>query len=66
MKKQIISALLVGAMAVSLAACGSSGEAGKTAESGAAQPANVEKEDDHTLSVYAWDKNFNIPALEAA
>lgn len=28
--------------------------------------ADVADEDEHTLSVYAWDKNFNIPALEAA
>ena len=28
--------------------------------------ADVANEDEHTLSVYAWDKNFNIPALEAA
>ncbi len=28
--------------------------------------ANVAMADDHTVTVAAWDKNFNIPALEAA
>ncbi|MBP3782034.1 MAG: sugar ABC transporter substrate-binding protein [Butyrivibrio sp.] len=32
----------------------------------AAPTADVASEGEHELSVYAWDKNFNIPALEAA
>ncbi|WP_026509742.1 ABC transporter substrate-binding protein [Butyrivibrio sp. LC3010] len=37
-----------------------------TAEEEAAPTADVSSEGEHELSVYAWDKNFNIPALEAA
>ncbi len=35
-------------------------------EEAAAPAADVASEGEHELSVYAWDKNFNIPALEAA
>ena len=31
-----------------------------------AEGVDVASEDENTLSVYAWDANFNIPALEAA
>ncbi len=37
-----------------------------TATETAAATADVASEGEHELSVYAWDKNFNIPALEAA
>ncbi len=42
--------------------------AAATADSGAKDEAaaNVSAEGDHELSVYAWDANFNIPALKAA
>lgn len=78
MKKQILSAVLVTAMAASLGACGSSSSSSSTAASGStvtsatestssgAAKADVANEDEHTLSVEAWDANFNIPALEAA
>ena len=36
------------------------------AEETEAPTADVSSEGEHELSVYAWDKNFNIPALEAA
>ncbi len=36
------------------------------AEEEAAPTADVASEGEHELSVYAWDANFNIPALEAA
>ncbi len=36
------------------------------AASTATATADAASEDENTLSVYAWDKNFNIPALEAA
>lgn len=71
MKKQVLSALLAGIVAVSLAGCGgSSSGSGSNSTAGAggssAAAVDVSGEDENTLSVYAWDKNFNIPALEAA
>lgn len=70
MKKQILSTLLVAAMAAAtLAGCGgsaSSSSVASEASSEAASTANVASEDENTLSVAAWDKNFNIPALQAA
>ena len=52
------------AMALSLAACSSSTAATSTAS--AATTSGSSASGDHTLTVYAWDKNFNIPALQAA
>ncbi len=81
MKRKIVSAILAAVVAATtLAGCGSGsssdGAAATTAGSEAAgsQAAGSEAAggaadagaDGHTLSVYAWDKNFNIPALEAA
>ena len=40
--------------------------AAETEAKPAAQAVDTGAEDEHTLSVYAWDKNFNIPALKAA
>ncbi len=74
MKRKIISAVLAGVMAMSLTACGgqtastdttTAADDSAAAESSTAT-ADVASEDEHTLSVYAWDKNFNIPALQAA
>ena len=74
MKKRLVSAMMVGTMlAGALTGCGGSsgGDAAPAATKAAgaessAATADVAAEDEHTLSVYAWDKNFNIPALEAA
>ena len=56
MKRKVFAVLLAGAMVFSLAACGSSGsDKGAEAEG-----------DGHTLTLYAWDPAFNIPAMEAA
>ncbi|MDD3362416.1 MAG: ABC transporter substrate-binding protein [Hespellia sp.] len=63
MKKKILAVLLASAMVVSLAACGGSGSSDSSDGSTAAP---VTSDDENTLTVYAWDKNFNIPALEAA
>ncbi|MBE5825593.1 MAG: carbohydrate ABC transporter substrate-binding protein [Butyrivibrio sp.] len=41
-------------------------EAPAATEAEAPATADVASEGEHELSVYAWDKNFNIPALEAA
>ena len=71
MNKRAISLLLVAVMAAAtLAGCGGNsapaagGDAAAPAEGGeAAAPAG---DAGHTLSVYAWDASFNIPALQAA
>lgn len=57
MKKKLLSLLLVSALAVSaFAGCGKKSDEG----------AGSAEKDPNTLTVYAWDANFNIPALEAA
>ncbi|SEA46788.1 lactose/L-arabinose transport system substrate-binding protein [Pseudobutyrivibrio sp. ACV-2] len=73
MKKKLISLMLVGAMASSMVACGGSdaGSADTATDSAAttedgASTADVQSDDENTLTVYAWDENFNIPALKAA
>ena len=59
--------MLVGAMVVSLAACGGSSSSGGAAPAaGESTAAAVPSGGEHTLTVSAWDHNFNIPALEAA
>ncbi len=71
MKRKLLSLMLVGAMATSMVACGSSStettaDTAATTEDGAAPAADVQSDDENTLTVYAWDENFNIPALQAA
>ena len=58
MKRKLIALLTASVMAVSMV------PAAVYAEE--APAADVASEDENTLSVYAWDANFNIPALEAA
>ena len=58
MKKRVLSILLAGVMAFSLAACGGGGsDEGDQAE---------QEGGGNKLTVFAWDPAFNIPALEAA
>ncbi len=80
MKRKALSIFLASAMSLSLlAGCGGAADTASTttdagqaeapaADAGteAAPTADVASEGEHELSVYAWDKNFNIPALEAA
>ncbi len=82
MKKKVLALLVATAMTAALIGCGSaSGEAAAPAdapaetaeadeageaEAPAAEEAAPAAEGGKTLSVYAWDANFNIPALEAA
>lgn len=77
MKRKFFSVLLAGVLALSIAGCGSSASSSSeeastqeassgTASAEGTQAVDTSKEDDNTLSVYAWDKNFNIPALKAA
>lgn len=57
MKKKLISVLLAGIMVLSLAACGG-GKSGSSKKG--------VSDDPNTLTVFAWDPSFNIPALKAA
>lgn len=67
MRKKIMSMALVGVMVASLAACGGSGSSSSSGDSNSSGSSEaVTSDDENTLTVYAWDKNFNIPALEAA
>ena len=56
MKRKWLSILLVGAMTLSLAACGSSDS----------KDEKKSEEGGHKLSIMAWDTAFNIPAIQAA
>ena len=56
MKRKWLSILLVGAMTLSLAACGSSDS----------KDEKKSEEGGHKLSIMAWDPAFNIPAIQAA
>ena len=50
MGKKIVAILLIATMAMGIAACGGSGD----------------KKDDNTITVWCWDKTFNIFAMEEA
>ena len=66
MKRKILSVVLAATMSIALfAGCGSSSKS-SSGDSKKAAAVDTSKEGKHELSVYAWDKNFNIPALEAA
>lgn len=68
MKKKVISLLLVGAMVASMGAmagCGSNGS-DQGGDSSAVAEGSGSGGDEHTLTLMAWDPNFNIPAMEAA
>ena len=59
--------LLVSAMAASLVAgCGSSTSTSDGTEGGSSSASSSDASGDNTLTVWAWDENFNIPALQAA
>jgi lactose/L-arabinose transport system substrate-binding protein len=66
MKKKLVSLLMVAAMSASLlAGCGGSSdstEGGASSSSGSA----AAEEGENKLTIWAWDKNFNIPAIQAA
>ena len=62
MKKKIISVMLVSAMVASMfAGCGNKEEGSK-----GGTEASTSGEGSNTLKVWAWDANFNNPALKAA
>ncbi|MDO4329790.1 MAG: sugar ABC transporter substrate-binding protein [Lachnospiraceae bacterium] len=68
MRKKLISTLLVGTMTLSLAACGgsSSSNSGNGGGSSSGGGSSAPSGNENTLTVYAWDPAFNIPALKAA
>mgnify|MGYP001093506675 CR=1 FL=1 len=61
MRKNIIALMTAGVMAAGMIAPMTA-----LADETEAPSADVASEDENTLSVYAWDANFNIPALQAA
>ena len=67
MKKKMITALLASAMVLSLVACGGGGTdsngGGDTSSSGSGTSSSS---DSNELTVWAWDQNFNIKAIETA
>ena len=68
MKKKNVAALMAAALTASmLAGCGSSASSAAPAESVAESEAETTTADgDETLTVWAWDPNFNIYALKQA
>ena len=65
MKRKALSILLVAAMTATMGmGCGTGKGSSSNGGTQAGDP--TAGEDEHTLSVNAWDKNFNIPALQAA
>ncbi len=67
--KRIIVLALAASMLASLAACGGGGSTGGDSGDGGDDAGSAEmgtSDDENTLTVAAWDPNFNIPALEAA
>lgn len=68
MKKKLLSVLLVGAMAFSLAACGGGGgsdDSGSGSSGDSGSDAGGSSGGDK-LVVWTWDPAFNIPAIEEA
>ena len=55
MRKKIVAILLAATMAIGITACGNQSESNKEA-----------KKDDNTITVWCWDKTFNIFAMEEA
>ena len=82
MRRRVVSLMMVAAMVASMTAgCGSSSDTASTdsstssaattdssteAKGGDTAAASDSTSGGHKLTVAAWDKNFNIPALEAA
>ncbi|MBR5095136.1 MAG: carbohydrate ABC transporter substrate-binding protein, partial [Oscillospiraceae bacterium] len=62
--KKTLALILALVMVLALAACG--GETAKPETQTGAQTQTEATDNGHSLTVYAWDANFNIPALKAA
>ena len=77
MKRKIVAVVLASTMVLGLAACGG-GDAGTTDTTGGDDAATTEaggddadvkegsSDDENTLTVWTWDPNFNIYAIEKA
>ena len=65
MKKKLLSVLLVGAMAFSLAACGGGSDDGSSGSGDSGSDEGGSSGGDK-LVVWTWDPAFNIPAIEEA
>ena len=63
-RRAFLSVLAAAGAAAALTACGG-GSGSSTAASGGASVGGSQP-GGHKLTAYAWDKNFNIPALNAA
>lgn len=61
MKKKLLTVLLAGAMVLSLAACGSSGDSDDSGSDNGSSSS-----DSNTLTVWAWDQTFNIKGMQMA
>ena len=71
MKRKVISVLLASTMVFSLAACGGSGDDGSKDQGAAKEDTATDdgaKEDggEEKLTVWCWDKNFNMYAIDKA
>lgn len=79
MKRKLVSVVLASAMVLSMAACGSSGSDGTAstdgATDGAASTDGAEEEaevvegssdDENTLTIWTWDPEFNVYAMNKA
>lgn len=64
MRKRAITVLIAGAMAMSLTACG--GSAANSSNAGDAQKGDASASTSNKLTVWAWDQNFNIKAMQTA
>lgn len=72
MKKKLLAALLAGAMAMSLVACGGGSDSSSSSSDSASESADAEASSDSTsdgeasLTIWAWDQTFNILAMQLA
>lgn len=72
MKKKIVAAMLASMLVVSLAACGGGDDGSGSTGGDAQKEENNGTEDtnsgagDNTLTVWTWDPNFNIYAINKA
>lgn len=65
MRKKLLSLVLTGIMMFSLAACGTGNGGAETTENAGVGDTGASKDPD-TITVWAWDEAFNIPAANAA
>lgn len=64
MKRKVIALLLTTAMAMSLAACGGTSSGGNESSKGSSS--GGDSAESNVLTVWTWDPNFNVYAIEKA